>query len=144
MSNPPETHLHRILLELGMKPSYTYQGEVFWDTCSVFDRHNLARDVKRTLDESEWVCEQTKYYISATGILRMGFIKGNGKVIDPVLAILNQTAPAEAPKPAQPMSFYAPHPQSAFVPYQQSIYYQYPINPYAYVPSPESPPVLNQ
>jgi len=70
------SNLQRILAELGITPVYEYNGRTFYDTKDVFDRHNFARDVKRNVEEDDWVLEKTKYYLSERGIVSFAFKKG--------------------------------------------------------------------
>lgn len=71
-----QSNLQRILAELGITPVYEYNGRTFYDTKEVFDRHNFARDVKRNVEEDEWVLEKTKYYLSERGVVMFAFKKG--------------------------------------------------------------------
>ena len=75
-----QSHLDRIFLELGITASCEYLGRVFYDTNDVFDRHNFARDLKRSVDENDWVLNGTKYLVSKEGILSFAFKRGSSQV----------------------------------------------------------------
>ena len=72
--------LQCILAELGIVPVYKYQSRTFYDTSDVFSRHNFARDLKRTIDEEEWIYEHNKYYLSERGVVMFAFRRGHSKV----------------------------------------------------------------
>lgn len=132
------TKLDDIFHDQGIMKVYEAEGQAFYDTCTVFDRHNFARDVKRTLDTDDYAQDEKggKYYISAFGVLRLAAVMRNHVLLDAIMApLLIPTSPIMAPiLPPVPA---LPSPQSvlgAFTPgsFQQPNYYMQPQYPLFY------------
>lgn len=68
-----ETRIKRLLCEVGMIP-YKYFGVIYYDTVNVFDRHNFARNVKRSIDDYDWLCKNNKYYLTERGVITYIFV----------------------------------------------------------------------
>jgi hypothetical protein len=75
-----QSHLDRIFVELGITSAGEYHGRMFYDTNDAFDRHNFARDLKRCVNEGDWILNGSKYLVSKEGILVFAYKKGSSKV----------------------------------------------------------------
>ncbi len=67
------THLRRAIADLGLKPCYQRDGKNFFDTRTVFDRHNFARDVRRNVRPEDWIFVKPRFLLTERGIVQFAF-----------------------------------------------------------------------
>lgn len=79
-----QTHISKFFEEINLHPVATFNGENFYDTRNVFDRHNFARDVKRNVPENCYMVQDKRYLLNEAGIVAFAFKKGISFVRFPV------------------------------------------------------------
>jgi len=87
-----ESHLQHALRVLGMVIVLNLNGRNFYDTKGVFDRHNFARDVRRNVDEGDWIFKKPHYLLSERGIAQFAFRKQVDVVLSKIMGIFDGPA----------------------------------------------------
>jgi len=72
---------HALVLSWGAVPKMMIHGETFYDTKSIFPKHNLGRDVTRYCDDCDVYKNNKRFFLNVRGVLAMAF----GKKIPQVL-----------------------------------------------------------
>jgi len=115
METAPKTLIETIFENHGIVAAYDVCGHIFYDTKNVFERHNFGRNVRRLLEDKDFVIADTKYYPSAKGIMILAVNIRNAPLLDALLEAL-QTVPAPLtyeplpPPPPPPSSPPSPPP----------------------------------
>ncbi len=98
----PQTYMDKILAEYGIRAVDTRDDRVYYDTGSVFKRHNLARDIKKRLKQRDWILSPGgKYRVSCRGIMVLAAtVSGGEKLLDSIMNVL-QSIPASSSVPKE-------------------------------------------
>eukprot|EP01130_Rhizamoeba_saxonica_P015639 TRINITY_DN7064_c0_g1_i1.p1 TRINITY_DN7064_c0_g1~~TRINITY_DN7064_c0_g1_i1.p1 ORF type:complete len:343 (-),score=75.15 TRINITY_DN7064_c0_g1_i1:83-1111(-) len=76
----PSAIIHEELCKLALSPVFCLGDVIFYESHSLFKKHNFGRDVQRFVDKSDWCVYNGKYHLNARGVISLGFYKKKKEV----------------------------------------------------------------